>query len=168
MNKLTKLEKLYYNICRRLNAFYYGVKLLPFKIKRAISYAYVSWDLHDYDYSSGLIMLNYTFSRLEPLIKNGYNVNGEKLAKDLRILMEYIDRVKDHDDRYWYIMENFYAKYPNRPDFLFDQSGYMTFEKRTPEYRKELKRVFKQVDDLKNRDVEEMSRRMKKIRLYWD
>lgn len=165
---MEKLEKIYNMLYRRFRDLYYEITSIPFKIKRAISYAYISWDIHDYDYSAPLTMLNYSFSRLESLIRTGHNANGEKLAKDLRILIEYINRVKDHNDKYWYIMEDFYKQYPNRPDSLFEQEKYDEFEKRTPEYRSKLKQVLKKVKELENRDVEEISRRIKKIKSYWD
>jgi hypothetical protein len=168
MDKITKLESIYYSIYRGLYNLKWAIIMLPFKLKRAFMYAYKSWGIHDFDYCAILEMMHYSLSRLEPCIKNGYSVNGKKHAKDIRILMEYIYRIKDHSDCYHYKYQDLVKEFPDQPDLFESHNVRVAWHKENPDYYKKFKIYSKHIAELENRDVEEFSRRLKKIRTYWD
>lgn len=144
------------------------LKYVPFKILRAVQYGIKSWDIYDFDHSSVTKMTQYAMERLEPCIRNGYSVNCKKHAKDLRIMINLLDRMNNENETYYYFHEELDKKYPNKPDFMFDTDAYDKFVKHSPNYIKDFRRVCKHIDALENRDIEDFCRRFKKIRLYWD
>lgn len=168
MEEKTTVKSIYYSVYRGLSSFKWGVITLPFKLKRAFMYAYKSWFIHDFDYSSVLEMMHYSFSRLEPCLKNGYSVNGEKHAKEVRILMEYISRIKNHSDQYWYKYQDLVKEFPDQPDIFEPHEFRVTWYDNNPNYRIKFKNYSKHVKELEDRDIEEFTRRLKKIRSYWD
>lgn len=65
---------------------------------RAVRYWFpVIWKWRNWDWSPSLEVIIHTFRGLEEAVRTGYHVNGEKDAKNIRILIRHLERIRDRD-----------------------------------------------------------------------
>jgi hypothetical protein len=161
----------------RIDRLFGNISEFFYKIKRSISYARKSWDIYDYDYTSSLIMFEYALSRTEPLLRNGYSVNAEKTARKCQIMRNLLRRIARDEQVYDYLMEEVRQKYGEN-DWVFIKSermnGFTRIANSNPkydsdEYYKDVKRVYKKEQQLKQRDLEMFAKLfVRDIKHFWD
>lgn len=168
MVKLKTLRRIYYRSFGKLEDFYYEIKAIPFKIKRACQFAKKSWWLRDYDFTSTLDMMEFTLSRLAVYIKNSNSVYADKRFKEIRILIEYTRRVNQKTDALEHLNEYLEKKYPDKPDWLDDINMKGPWFQKNPTYVTDLLNKLKKEDELQKEYLFQLGERIKNIERYRD
>ncbi len=77
---------------------YIDMKYWSTNLRRIIDFVPIVWSDYDFDCQSGLYMLIYKkLERLEPCLRNGHLLNGEKYAKEVRNVMLVLERIMADD-----------------------------------------------------------------------
>lgn len=86
-----------YQIEKIYNLFRYDI---PRFLKNLVVYRKVLWNTYDYDYYGSLHFMQEHFKRLEPNIRNGLHVNGDKIADKVKVCILLLDRILNDSDQY--------------------------------------------------------------------
>lgn len=55
---------------------------------------------YDFDYSGSLYFMREHFKQLEPTLRNGYHLNGDKTADKVKVCILLLDRILDSSEQY--------------------------------------------------------------------
>ena len=75
----------------------YGV---PHFIKNVYTYRKALWDTYNFDYSGSLHYLQIHLEQLEPAIRNGHHLYGEKTADKVKVCRLLIERILNNSEQY--------------------------------------------------------------------
>lgn len=147
-----------YKLRQLISLFRYDI---PRFIKNVFVYRKALWLTFDFDYGGSLYYLQKHLERLEPQIRTGYHVHGEKVANKVKTCRLLLDRILNHSDQYFV------------EDFEVDFSGRTMKIIRTPKNTEHPRRETKTYIELeKNREEQDWKLLMKLLtkhqRSFWD
>lgn len=85
-----------YQVKKIYNLFRYDI---PRFLKNLVVYRKALWNTYDYDYYGSLHFMQEHFKRLEPNLRNGMNVNGDKIADKVKVCILLLDRILNGSDQ---------------------------------------------------------------------
>lgn len=79
------------------NLFRYDI---PRFIKNIFIYRKALWSCYNFDYSGSLQFLRIHLEQLEPVLRNGHHVRGDKVADKAKTCKLLLDRILDSTEQY--------------------------------------------------------------------
>ena len=109
-----------YKLLRIYDVFRYDI---PRFLKNIIHFRKALWNTRSFDYYGSLHYMRDHFEMMEPVIRNGYHLHGERTADQVKMCKLLLDRILDHTDQYFF----------DDIEMNFVDNDRVTF-KRTPRY----------------------------------
>lgn len=160
-----------------IHDFYVKIVVFLKNIERSYSYAKFVWGKVDFDYTSSLDILEFSFNRLEHAIQHGHLLHKERWAKRLRIMREYLKRMTKDERPYaahYDYLDKVYGEIkmkcePADPEKKYFRIVERNKKRETPEAKKHIRRVYNHIAEMEKRDIQEFSRLFNKYITYmWD
>lgn len=88
-----------YKLQRIYDTFRYDI---PRFLRNIIHFRKALWRTHSFDYSGSLHYMCDHFEMMEPVIRNGYHVHGDRTADRVKVCKLLLDRILDNTDQYFF------------------------------------------------------------------
>jgi hypothetical protein len=75
---------------------------IPRFIKNVVVYRKALWNTYNFDYSGSLHYMREHLERMEPVIRNGNHIHGERTADQVKLCKLLLDRILDCTDQYYF------------------------------------------------------------------
>lgn len=75
---------------------------LPRFIKNLYHFRRTLWGARPYDYHGIYLAMRDQLQVMEPIIRNGYHVHGERIADQIKTARLLLDRIIDHTEQYYF------------------------------------------------------------------
>lgn len=75
---------------------------IPRFLRNIIHFRKALWRTYSFDYSGSLHYMRDHFQMMEPVIRNGYHVHGDRTADRVKVCKLLLDRILDHTDQYFF------------------------------------------------------------------
>ena len=136
-------------------------------IKRIVCWIPKIWKDRDWDYAYLYEIIEYKLSRMEDCIRNGYSIDSEKVAKNIKICRELLKRLAKNEYKHEFISE-YFDKYPLDIE-NFNESINNRQDKITELDKKKYKWAHEDEEYRRKYDIEYLFYIMKKHhRQWWD
>lgn len=86
-----------YRVRKIYDIFRYDI---PRFLKNLVVYRKVLWNTYNFDYSGSLYFMREHFKQLEPILRNGCHMNGDKTADKVKVCILLLDRILDSSEQY--------------------------------------------------------------------
>ena len=86
-----------YRVRKIYDLFRYDI---PRFLKNVVVYRKVLWKTFNFDYSGSLYFMREHFKQLEPVLRNGHHINGDKTADKVKVCILLLDRILDFSEQY--------------------------------------------------------------------
>lgn len=86
-----------YKLRQLYTLFRYGIWMF---ISNVWTYRKALSNTYNFDYSGSLYFMREHFKQLEPVLRNGYHVRGDKQADKVKTCVLLLDRILDYTDQY--------------------------------------------------------------------
>jgi len=134
-------------------------------INRIIWWTPKIWKDRDWDYAYLYKIIEYKLARMEDCIRNGYNVDSEKVAKNIKICRELLKRLAKDEYEHEFISE-YYDKYPIDIENI-NESINNRQNKITKLDEKKYKWAIEDEENRRKYDIEYLFYLMKKYHRHW-
>jgi hypothetical protein len=134
---------------------------IPRFIKNVFIYRKALWRTYNFDYSGSLYFLRTHLEQLEPVLRNGHHVRGDKVADKAKTCKLLLDRILDSTEQY------------NLEHLSLDFSGRSLKVKYVPKNSEHLRHGSKLYwEVIKNKEQQDWTLLMKMLykhqRSFWD
>lgn len=147
-----------YRVRKIYDLFRYDI---PRFLKNLVVYRKVLWNTYNFDYSGSLYFMREHFKQLEPILRNGHHLNGDKTADRVKVCILLLDRILDSSEQY------------NLHELDIDFSGNRVIMKHKPkntEHPRYGTKTYWEVTKSKEEQAWELLMKMlnKHMRSFWD
>ena len=86
-----------YRVRKIYDLFRYDI---PRFLKNVVVYRNALMDTYTFDYCGSLYFMREHFKQLEPVLRNGYHLHGDKTADKVKVCILLLDRILDSSEQY--------------------------------------------------------------------